>query len=241
MTMGGMDTEAPMEQAPQEPTPTMTQDQVRKVVQREKAEAYEKAKREAQKEIEQLKQSQGSVGGMAPQIDEEQLYGKFYERLMGDVQAQQEQQKRAHFEQQMQEVAQNYLLKMEKGKGLYDDFEAVTSSFEPEAFPKVVQLVSQMDNAADVIYELSKNPSKLVTINELANRSHKMAQSQLNSLVDSIKMNQSAKENNVRTNPPLAKTQPSTSAGSDTGAKSVADFKKMPWLRAQRVSICLKQ
>ena len=227
-----MDTESPVEQAPIEQAPTMTPDQVRKVVQREKAEAYEKARREAQKEIEALKQSQGSVGGMAPAIDEEQLYSKFYERLMGDAKAQQEAQKRAQFEQDMQNVAQNYLLKMEKGKGLYDDFEAVTSSFEPEAFPKVVQLVSQMENAADIIYELSKNPSKLVTISELADRSHKMAQSQLNSLVESIKMNQMAKENNVRTNPPLARTQPSTSAGSDTGAKTVADFKKMPWLRA---------
>ncbi len=232
MTIGGMEQEPGLEMPVTEQAPTMTPDQVRKVVQREKADAYEKAKREAQKEIEQLKQAQASVGGMAPQIDEEQLYGKFYERLMGDVQAQQEEQKRAHFEQQMQDVAQNYLLKMEKGKNVYDDFEAVTSSFEPEAFPKVVQLVSQMDNAADVIYELSKNPSKLVTINELANRSHKMAQSQLNSLVESIKMNQQAKENNVRTNPPLAKTQPSTSAGVDTGAKTIADFKKMPWLRA---------
>jgi hypothetical protein len=229
MTMEGIESSEMVAEAPRESVPTMTQDQVRKVVQREKAEAIEKGRREAQAQYEQeiaaLKQQQGSMGGMQPQIDEEKLYGKFFDRLMDDVKKQQ-------FEQNMQNVAANYLMSMDKGKELYEDFEKVTSSFEPEAFPKVVQLVSQMENGADVIYELSKNPSKLVTINDLANRSPRMAQAQLQSLVESIKMNQSAKENNVRTNPPLSKHQPSATAGLDNGGMSIADFKRAKYLKA---------
>ena len=227
MTMEGIEPVESVE-APRE-APTMTADQVRKVVQREKAEAIEKGRREAQAQYEQelaaLKQQQGSMGGMAPQIDEEQLYGKFFDRLMGDVQKHQ-------FEANMQNIAANYIQNMSKGRDLYEDFDKVTAAFEPEAFPKVVQLVSGMENAADIIYELSKNPSKLVTVNDLANRSPKMAQAQLQSLVDSIKMNQAAKENNVRTNPPLSKHQPSATAGADSGGMSIADYKRAKWLKA---------
>lgn len=233
MTMEGIEA-SEVADVPRE-SPTMTADQVRKVVQREKAEAVEKGRREAQaqyeQELAQLKASQGSMGGMTQQIDEESMFGKFKDRLMKEFSEQQEQQKKAQFEQDMQQVAENYLSRMGKGSELYEDFDKVLADFEPQAFPRIVQLVSSMDNAADVMYELSKNPSKLVTINTLAKESPRMAQAQLQSLVESIKMNQSAKENNVRTNPPLARTQPSASAGSDTGAMSLKDLKKMPWLR----------
>ena len=230
MTMDGVEPVGMLEE-PKEAL--MNADQVRKVVQREKAHAAEAARRDAQAQYEQelatLKQQAGSMGGQSGITDE--MYAQMKERLMQEVQQQQEEQRRQQFEAQMQDVAKNYLEKMDKGRDLYEDFQKVTSTFEPEAFPKVVQLVSQMDNAADVIYELSRNPSKLVTINELANRSPKMAQSQLQSLVDSIKNNREALENNQRTQPPLSKIQPSTSAGSDSGAMSLRDYKKAPWLR----------
>lgn len=215
---------------------TLTQDQVRKVVQREKAEAAEKARREAmaeyEKQLEALR-NQPSMGGMSPQFDKEEMYSQFKSKLMKEVQEEQDKQYQNQRQQEMNRIAGEYLGKMSKGKELYEDFDSVTANFEPEAFPQVVFLTSKMDNAPDIIYELSKNPSKLVTINNLAMTSPRMAEYELQKLADSIKNNQSALANNQTASPPLSRIQPSATASVDnSGPKSVRDFRKMRWLRS---------
>jgi len=220
---------------PQATTQSLTVEQVNKIVQREKAAAADKARQETeakfQQEMAQLQAQQKSMGGMTQAVDADKIYEQVYGRFQQEQQARQQQEQQAAYEQEVNKLTDTYLQKMSSGKDLYEDFDAVTSTFEPQAFPHVVVLASQLDNTADVMYDLSKNPQKLVTIAGLAERSPQMAREQLRRLSDSIKQNQTAKSQNVDAPSPLTSVRPSANAGSDGGGKTVRDFRKQPWLR----------
>lgn len=217
------------------PAQNLTVEQVNKIVQREKAAAAEKARQEAeakfQQEIAQLQASQKSMGGMTPTVDADKLYEQVYGRIQQEQQAKLQQEQQAAYEAEINKLTDTYLQKMGQGKELYEDFDTVTAAFEPQAFPHVVVLASQLDNTADVMYDLSKNPQKLVTIAGLAERSPQMAKEQLRRLSESIKQNQTAKSQNIDAPQPLTAIKPSANAGSDGGGKTVKDLRKMPWLR----------
>lgn len=220
------------------PTPTqqsLSVEQVNKIVQREKAAAAEKARQEAQaqfeSEIAALKAQQKSMGGMTQPIDAEKIYEQVYSRFQQEQAAKEQQAQQAAYDREIDALTNTYLSKMAQGREAYDDFETVTAAFEPQAFPHVVVLASQLDNTADVMYDLSKNPQKLVMIAGLAERSPQMAKEQLRRLSDSIKQNQTAKSQAVDAPSPLTSVRPSANAGGDSGGKNVRDFRKMPWLR----------
>jgi len=92
--------------------------------------------------------------------------------------------------------------------------------------------LSGIENAGDVLYDLAKNPSKLAQIDYMAQRSPKMAQSQLQSLSKSIADNKQAQVDAKGQNiaEPLDRLQPSRVAGSN-GKMSVRDLRSQPWLR----------
>lgn len=223
-------TEVPVEQPK-----TLTVEQVNAIVRREKAQAIEKGRREAEAqykaELEAYQSAKPTVGGVQSGIDEEKLYRQFYDRLMVDAQKMREEEEQKAFQSEISKVADTYMQKMSVGPTLYEDFAQVTSEFDPAAFPQVVYLAANLENTPDVMYELAKNPQKLATIDYLAQRDPKAARAQLAKLSQSIKDNQQAKENNPATKPPLARIQPSATAGAASGDMSVADFKRMPWLR----------
>lgn len=224
-----------IETPPQATQQNLTVEQVNKIVQREKAAAAEKAKQEAeakfQQEIAALQAQQKSMGGMTQSVDTDKIYEQVYGRIQQEQAAKQQQEQQAAYESEINKLTDTYLQKMGSGKDLYEDFEAVTAEFEPQAFPHVVVLASQLDNTPDVIYELSKNPQKLMTIAGLAERSPHMARQQLQRLSESIKQNQQAKSQNVDAPSPISGIKPSANAGSDGGGKTVRDLRKQPWLR----------
>jgi hypothetical protein len=120
---------------------------------------------------------------------------------------------------------------MGQGKDRYSDFDEVMTDFEPTAFPQVALLAAHLENTPDVMYELAKNPNKLVQINTLAERSPKMAERMLKELSDSIIKNQEAVENTVLPKAPLSRLKSSTTVGADTGKMTVRDFKNQDWLK----------
>ena len=222
------------EQAPTQ-SPTLTQEQVNRIIQREKSEAAERARRESQshyeKQIADLKAQQSSMGGMPQSIDEDKLYEKFQNRMMGEMQKQQEDARMQSHQKVIADAEGTFLNKMGKGKDLFDDFEKVTANFDAREFPETAFLASYLDNTPEVMYELAQNPTKLMTIHGMAKASPRMAEAELRKISESIKANQAAKANHVKTNPPLARLQPSTAAGADTGEMTIADFKKASYLR----------
>jgi hypothetical protein len=100
------------------------------------------------------------------------------------------------------------------------------------AFPQLTYLVSGMENAADVIYDLSKNPLKLAGLDRLAEKNPRQAQTELLKLSRSITENRQAQsdENSQNVAAPLDRLQPSRVSGSN-GKMGISDLRNQDWLR----------
>lgn len=205
----------------------LNQSEVNRLVGRAKAEAQERAKREAEREfqakIEQLqaqKQQAEARGEDTREIDVDSIYQQIQERMH------QEQMRR-----EMEKVADNYLQKLSKGRERYDDFEDTTKDFNAAEFPQLVYLLANIDNAADVLYDLSKNPQKLATIDYLSQRSPMKAKSELERIAKSIESQRAAKnEMQQEISEPLDRLQPASRTNSN-GKMSVSDLRNQEWLR----------
>ena len=214
---------------------TLTQAEVNAIVAREKqaaaARARQEAEREYQQRAEQMQQQahapqQEQQRGYPTDADADSIYQQVQERFNREMQERQ-------FQQEMTQVANQYHAKMDYSRKNYRDFDEITKDFDPTAFPQLVYLVAGVENAGDIIYELSKNPQKLVTLDSLAKTSPRLAQAEL------VRLSQSITQNNVarneaemgQTNAPLSSLQPSRVSGSDNGPQSVRDLRSQPWLR----------
>jgi exonuclease VII large subunit len=189
-------------------------------------------------ELEQLKAQQGQQQAPDQQQAAPQQQGVDPQAIQQQVmnliqQKQQEEEQKRHqeqLEQEVNQVAKQYFGKMAQGKDLYEDFEAITADFNPAEFPQLVFLANELDNTAAVIYELRKNPAKLASLATLVKESPSIAKSELAGLSNSIKRNEDAKRNLQEPQDPLNRLKPSP-VGTDSGTKSVRDFKNASFLR----------
>lgn len=218
---------------------TLTQSEVNALIAREKQNAAARARQEVEREYQQrAEQAHSQQQQMQPQRQEQPrmsngpseseadaIYQQVQERFNREMQERQ-------FQQEMTNVANSYHAKMDYSRKGYSDFDEVTKDFEPTAFPQLVYLVSGLENAGDIIYDLSKNPSKLATLDALAQRSPRMAQAELGRLSQSISQNANARQEaeQYSTQAPLNPLQPSRVSGSN-GQMTVNDLRSQPWLR----------
>lgn len=155
-------------------------------------------------------------------------------QIMSQMREEQEQAYRAQMEAEhksaMEQVAQNYFLKVGKGAELFDDFNEVMKDFKPANFANTVFLASEVDNTPEVMYELRKNPHKLAQIDMMAKTDPDMAREMMQNLSKSISENKQAMQQNPGVKEPLSRLKSST-VGADTGIKSLRDLKKSPLLR----------
>lgn len=220
-----------VESAAAEPEKLLTQSQVNKIVQQRTARAAEAARQEIEEKYQRdfaelqkqtsAQNAKSTTSDNNPNVDLDQVYQDVRARLAAEMEKNQ-----AH------QLVNQYFSKMEAAKAERADFEEVTKDFEPAAYPYLTQLCAQMDNTADLIYELASNPSKLVTLDALATRSPRHAQAELLKLSKSIDNNKQAKaEADDRYTPaPLSRLQPSKVTGSN-GKMSVRDLRSQDWLR----------
>ena len=212
----------------------LPQSEVNRIVGAAKAEAAERERRRVAEQMQaEQQQAMGSGNGSQQSLDE-QINMRVQQALLADKERQEaakQQAAEAEYKQELRNLADNFMTKVRDGKGAYEDFDAVTADLDLRAFPQLVFLSAGLDNPADVVYELSKNPQKLVTIQALAEKSPQMAQRQLEALSNSIKANQQALENPNQPNAPLPRIKPSTTAGADAGANTIRDLRKQDWLR----------
>jgi len=211
----------------------LPQSDVDKLVIREKYKAAQEAKREAeaeyQRQLEAIQQQgmqqQQRNADVPRQVDADALYQQVQERFNKEMQERQ-------LQQEMSTIANNYLAKMKLGRDAYTDFDDITKDFDPTAFPQLTYLVSGIENAGDIVYELAKNPSKLVTLDTLAQRAPKQAQAELLKLSRSISENQIAQKEagSNLVSAPLDQLQPTRIAGSN-GKKTIRDLRSEDFLR----------
>ena len=177
-------------------------------------------------ENEQLKQSGGSMGGMAAPIDVDALRAQILGDLKAQFQQEDEDRAKADLQREAERLANEYHSRMTQGKESFEDFDEVMADFNPAAFPNLVYLATQVDNTPAVMYELMKNPNKWATAAVLADRDPQAAQNMINRISTSIKANEQAKAQERQVNEPLSRMQ-SSPTGQDTGALSIKDFKRM--------------
>lgn len=210
-----------------------TRDQLAKIVNAESTKAAAQAKREAeekyQRDMEALNatrvQQEQRNAEVPREVDANAIYQQVQERFNKEMQ---EQQMRA----QMTQVANNYLQKVAQGKAAYEDFDEVTKDFDPTAFPQLTFLLSGIENAGDVLYDLAKNPLKLAGLDRLAEKNPRQAQNELLKLSKSINDNKQAQAEAQTQNvaEPLDRLQPSRVSGSN-GKMGIRDLRNQPWLK----------
>src|SRR5277367_4849239 len=224
--------DTPIDTAPiaQEPERMLPQSHVDKIVKKAKYDVAQATKRELeekyQRDLEALQAQQSQRNENVPrELDANAIYQQVQERFNEEMQQRQ-------IKSEMDRVANSYLSKMEQGKNTYEDFEEITKDFDPTAFPQLTYLVAGIDNAADVIYELAKNPMKLAGLDRLAERAPKQAHSELLKVSGSIAENRQAQaeENSNQVADPLDRLSSSRISGSNDKL-SIQDLRNQPWLR----------
>lgn len=227
---------APMEGAQPEQN-LLTQEQVNKIVASRVARATESARREAeeryQREIEALNaQKEQRNASVSREVDADSIYQQVQERWNREQQALQQKMQEDQLKEQMAQVAKNYTSKISEGAKYHEDFDEVMKDHDATAFPQLTFLLSGIDNAASVLYDLVKNPMKLAALDRLSEKNPRQAQSELMKLSKSIADNQQAQseaESQV-TPQPLDRLSPSRIA-SNNGKMSVRDLRSQSWLR----------
>ena len=179
-------------------------------------------------ENENLKQTSGSMGGMAAPVNVEEIEQRVLANLKQRFQEQSEARAQEQLQKEAEDIAKAYKAKMDAGKTAYADFDNVMADFNPAAFPNLVYLANQMDNTHDVMYELMQNPNKLATVVVMSERDPQAAQNMLGRISASIKANQQAKASEKDVQPPLGRlSSSSATTGQDNGVPSMRDLKRM--------------
>ena len=207
----------------------LSQSQVNKIIKHktyEAAQVQREMEERHQRELEEIRAKQAQRNENVPRdVDADALYQQVQERFNQEME-------QRRIKDHIDRVSNSYLSKMEQGKGSYDDFEEVTKEFDPTAFPQLTYLVAGMDNAADVIYDLSRNPLKLAGLDRLAEKNPRQAQAELLKLSRSIMENRQAKsdEDSNSVAAPLDRLQSSRVSGSN-GKMGISDLRNQPWLK----------
>lgn len=229
--------EATQEAESAHPEKMLPASQVNELIKKAKRKGEQKMQEQLDAANQQIAQLQGQQTQPPQQQAPQQPQGMSPEQMQQVMQMvqqkQQEEAEKAHkaqLEKEVNDVAQQYFGKLAQGREAFEDFDAVTANFDPAAFPQLVYLATQADNTAAIIYELQKNPAKLATLSHLVDKSPTMARAEIAKLSQSIKANEDAKKNLKEPQDPLNRLKPSP-VGTDSGTKTVRDFKSSSFLR----------
>jgi hypothetical protein len=230
--------------AVEEPKKSFTSDVVKKVVEREKAKAFERGKREAIMELQQQQQpiqaeqqpqqavqqapihngQSVGLGGM-PQMSPADI-----ERMIAEKAPQALQQ---HVQRMQQDqMVNNFVSKMQQAEQQYPGLEAELNNlnYNDPRMHAFIAMATQMENTGDIMKEVLDNPAKMENLLQMAYNQPYQAQKALKSLSDSIKVNQTAKAEEAQARDPLSQIKSSTTSGTKEGSQhdmSVQDIRRL--------------
>lgn len=200
----------------------VSQDEVDRIVKGVKANANEKLEQlraQMQQQHQQQSHLPGGVGGQS--FSREDINAMVEAKLQGVIE-------KAGQKAVAQKIMNDFTTKMASGYEKYPDFEDKMKDFGLAEVTEVVQLATNTENTADVMYELANNPGKVGSILALYQKSPRLAMKAVAELSKSIKDNESAKGGtSVK---PLSQIK-STTTAVDSGTPSVRDYFKQDWIR----------
>jgi hypothetical protein len=209
------------------PTEKMVpQSEVDRVAGSVRKEGYEKGRREALAEL----NAQKSVGepipsGMTPeQIEQVRKIA---------LEATLKQQEEAGHLAVAQKIIGEVTTKLNAGYQKFTDFEPVVKTLELQRNPLLFKALNAVDNADEVAYEIAKSSRKRLLMKQ-ASRSpddYNDLVEEIRNISESIKTNNVALSNAKPVKQPLGQVKPSSTGVGSDGPTTVAEFKKMSWLK----------
>jgi len=229
--------EVPVEEAQGEPENDMlARETVSKIVARERLKAFEKGKQEAlmQLQQEQAQQQQAAPEQAAPQQAQPSSLGGMQQMSAADIERliaeKAPQALQAHVQQLKQDhMVGTFVQKMQAAEQKYPGLEAELNqlNYNDPRMHSFIEMANAMENTGDIMKEVVDNPAKLESLLNMAYNQPYQAQKALAGLSESIKSNQTALAQEAQARDPMSQLKPSSSAGMDNSAMSVADFRKM--------------
>jgi hypothetical protein len=205
---------APVEQ-PKEKLYTVQE--VNNLIAYKKAEVAEKLK----------KQYEGQQGAQStPTLDAEAIAAAAAQKTLEHLQAKAMEEEQRLFAEEHAKNQAELKKKLVAGRSKYDDFDEHVSTFNGASYPQVVAAAAKLDTAADIIYELSKNPEKAARLQLLADKNDYGALERgIKKLSDSIVQNEEAKKQ-AKPAAPYTKMKPGVASAS-SGELTIDDYAKM--------------
>lgn len=225
-----------------EPEKTFKSSHVKKVVEREKAKAFERGKKEA---LMQLQQDQAAIqqdetptqqptnngqsvglGGMRQMTPAE------VERMIAEKAPQALQQ---HVKQLQQDnMINTFVNKMQVAEQQYPGLEKELNelNYNDDRLHAFIGMANGFENTGEIMKEVLDNPSKMESLLNMAKNQPYQAQKALKSLSDSIKTNQIAKAEESQARDPMSQVRSSVTSGVENQHDmSVKDIQKLLFKR----------
>lgn len=227
--MDGVQSEAPVQAVVTDvPEKTLKQSEVDAIVGRVRGEGREQGRREASEEL-QKQYAPQAQSYAPPQSNPQNQYAPTPDQIQKMVD---DRLKQTEVERHAQKIASEFHAKIATGASKYEDFDKVHQELQqmitPAAYADLAYLANHVDNAADILYTLRKDPRKLAEIAILAGIGEDAAKDGIQQLSQSLKAN----DQGIRQKQPpkpLDQIKPSN-IGVDNGDMkgwSVSDFQQM--------------
>jgi hypothetical protein len=216
----------------------LSQSEVDKLVGKLKHESYEKGLRDAQLKTQAdqlaLSQIERNNSNYSEKESQEHVTDVTTDGLKSNDQIRQLIREESEKQTQLaiaQRVANEFVQKISAAKdsNKYDDFEEKITQLNLPSIPHIVGWANSLDNTADVLYDIAKDPVKYANVLMLSQTAPHLAVAQLQKLSNSIKENEIAAKQPTAAEP-LSQLKPSTT-GTNSGTMSVQDLRKQSWLR----------
>lgn len=207
----------------EEPKKSFTSDVVKKVVEREKAKAFERGKREALMELQQQQSSveQPTAAPQQQQAPQQNIgLGGMPQLSQADIERMISEKAPLALQQHVQELQQKQMIdsfasKMQLAEQQHPGLEAELNNlnYNDPRMISFIALANQHENTGDIMKEVLDNPTKMESLLNMSYNQPYQAQKALKSLSDSIKTNQTAKAEEVRARDPMSQIKSSTTSG----------------------------
>lgn len=203
-----------------------TQAEVQRIAGRTKIETEQKVAERVRREMlaeQQAAQVQTQIPGG---LTEEQV------RKIA-IEATQKQQEEAGHLAVAQKIIGEVTTKLNAGYQKFSDFDPVVKTLELHRNPLLFKALNAVDNADEVAYEIAKSSRKRLLMKQ-ASRSpddYNDLVEEIRNISESIKTNNVALSNAKPIKQPLGQVKPSSTGVGSDGPTTVAEFKKMSWLK----------
>ena len=224
----------------EEPKKSFTSDVVKKVVEREKAKAFERGKREALMELQQQQQIAPEQAAQAPQQQQQQQLGGMPQLNQADIERMIAERAPLALQQHVNKLQQDQMVntfvsKMQLAEQQFPGLEAELNNlnYSDPRMHSFIAMANQMENTGEIMKEVLDNPTKMESLLNMAYNQPHMAQKALKSLIDSIKTNETSKAEEAQARDPMSQVKSSTTPGA-VGSQydmSVKDIQKLLFKR----------